>query len=81
MSRVPLVPKEIPPLSALTRAEPSPLLPFSLAGILWCYALSQRRCNGETQGDAQMASEAAGVLLIAGGSLETRRTGTQRSNG
>jgi hypothetical protein len=36
---------------------------------LWCYALSQRRCNGETQGDAQMASEAAGVLLIAGGPL------------
>jgi len=69
VSRVPPVPKHIPPLSSLTSKGPSPLLSFSLAGILWCYALSQRRCNGETHGDAHMASEAARLLLIAGGDL------------
>jgi len=41
VSRVPQVPSGIPPLTSLMSKEPSPLLPFSLAGLLWCYALSQ----------------------------------------
>ena len=67
--RVPRVPRDIPALRSLTSKPPSPLLPYSLAGLLWCYAFAQRRCNGDLTGDPLMETEAAHSILAAGGGL------------
>lgn len=44
-SGIPPIPEDVPPLSSLTSKQPSPLLPYTVAAILWCYALCQRRCS------------------------------------
>ena len=45
----PLSQAPLPPLSTLTAAQPSPLLPWQLLDLLYCYALAARLYNGDHQ--------------------------------
>lgn len=70
-SGIPPIPEDVPPLSSLTSKQPSPLLPYTVAAILWCYALCQRRWNGDAVEDEEACEEAARELLVAAGPLLT----------
>eukprot|EP01119_Soliformovum_irregulare_P017078 TRINITY_DN5026_c0_g1_i1.p1 TRINITY_DN5026_c0_g1~~TRINITY_DN5026_c0_g1_i1.p1 ORF type:complete len:282 (+),score=72.61 TRINITY_DN5026_c0_g1_i1:508-1353(+) len=47
----PQVPKNLPALTTISTATPSPLLPFLLVDILYSYAFVQRLMNGDVEDD------------------------------
>ncbi len=49
------------PLAALTRARPSPLLPYQLVEVLYAYCFAMRRYNGEAA-SAELVHEAVALL-------------------
>ena len=58
--------KPLPPLSALTRSTPSPLLQYQLLDLLYSYCFTLRLHNGDYQ---SAALEAADLLFAISGAL------------
>jgi hypothetical protein len=67
--RVPDIEDDLPPLSSLTKKEPSPLMYNNLVEILYAYAFTQRLYNGECHLDIS----AVYVLLQASSVLYENR--------
>lgn len=52
----------LPPLAALSKAQPSPLLRWQLVDILFSYCLTLRLYNGEWASDPQVLPTLCGHL-------------------
>lgn len=64
--------RPLPPLAALTRAAPSPLLGYQLLDLLYAYCLTLRRYNGDYQWEA---ADAADTLFALSAVLAAASTG------
>lgn len=69
--------RPLPPLSALTRAAPSPLLRHQLLDLLYAYCLTLRRYNGDYRWEA---TDAADTLFALSAVLAATAPGGASSN-
>lgn len=60
---------QIPPLTSLTKVEPSPLLAFHLLDILFSYAFTLRLFNGDFTTDLE---EAVSIMLSTSAVLSSK---------
>ncbi|XP_061462614.1 zinc finger HIT domain-containing protein 2 [Rhineura floridana] len=74
---VPAVPASIPPLSALRRSPPSPLLRFQLPNVLFGYVYALALYHGQAGGEEEEAGELlrdfCGTVLDVSAALGARR--------
>ena len=65
----------LPALASLTKASPSPQLPWQLVDLLYCYCLTTRLYNGEHHHMAQVCITADPCQLL-GSAGHMQQTGT-----